>query len=123
MRDSGAFHDDDVIVEWNGADNGMVSARSRDLPEHLSHLTGYEEASRALSAELRTIVTPTGWKFTCSPIGEHELFNLRADPGETENLIDDAAVGELVADLHERLLAWQARTGDEARLAPNPRLR
>ncbi len=123
LRDASTLHDEDVVIEWNGADSGMMSARSRDLPGHLSHITSYAEASRALSAQLRTIITPTGWKFTCSPIGEHELYDLRDDPGETENLIGSESLRALVADLYERLLAWQVRTGDEARLASDPRLR
>ncbi len=117
------FSKDDVVIEWNGANNGMMSPGSRDLPDHIDRITTYEEAWRSLTARVRTIITPTGWKFNCSPIGEHELFNLRDDPGERENLIDDPSVRELVADLYERLLAWQEETGDDARLASDPRKR
>ncbi len=118
-----SFSHRDVVIEWNGSDNGMLRAGSRDMPAHIDRITSYEEAHRALSARVRTIVTPTGWKFNCSPLGEHELYNLHEDPGETENLIDDPAVTELVADLYERLLRWQETTGDDARLASDPRRR
>jgi len=122
LHDLDGFPGHDVVIEWNGSDSGMLRRGSRDLPDHLDRITSYEEAWRAVSARLRTIITPTGWKFNCSPSGEHELYNLRDDPGETENLIDDAAVSELVADLYERLLAWQEDTEDDARLASDPRL-
>jgi hypothetical protein len=70
------------------------------------------------------VCTPSrsGWKFNCSPIGEHELYNVADDPGETENLFEHESVRELVADLYTRLLDWQEQTGDEARLASDPRL-
>jgi arylsulfatase A-like enzyme len=121
IREPESFPEHDVVIEWNGPDNGMMSAGSRDLPDHIDRITTYEEAWKALTARIRTIVTPTGWKFNCSPIGEHELYNIEDDPGETENLIDDPAVTELVADLYERLLQWQKETGDDARLASDPR--
>jgi len=113
----------DVVIEWNGPDNGMLGATQHTLPHHLEALTSYDEAWDAVTAPLRTIVTPTGWKFTCSPRGEHELYNLHEDPGETRNLMGDPAIGELVADLYERLLEWQERTGDEAAMSSDPRLR
>ncbi len=117
------FPEDDVIVEWNGSDGGIIAEERRDMPDHLDKITDYDEAWKAISARVRTIVTPTGWKFNCSPIGEHELYNIEDDPGETENLIDDPAVSGLVSDLYERLLDWQERTGDDARLSSDPRER
>ncbi|MGI5819664.1 MAG: sulfatase-like hydrolase/transferase [Armatimonadota bacterium] len=123
MHDPGSFAEHDVFIEWNGSNNGMMSNDSRDLPDHIDRITSYQEAWRAFTARVRTIITPTGWKFNCSPLGEHELYNLHQDPGETENLIDDPAVTELVADLYERLLAWQQETEDDAHLGSDPRRR
>lgn len=114
--------DRDVVIEWNGPDNGMIR-QGRDMPAHIDRITNYKEAWEAVNDRIRTIVTPTGWKFNCSPMGEHELYNLREDPGERRNLIDDAAVSELVADLYERLLEWQRLTDDDAHLGSDPRSR
>ncbi len=121
LHDPSTFPERDVVIEWNGPDNGAVGRRKRQLPEHLEHLTDYDEAWEAITAQVRTIVTPTGWKFNYSPLGEHELYNLHEDPGETKNLIGDPAVEELVADLYERLLQWQEETGDPAELSSDPR--
>ncbi len=121
LRHPETFPENDVVIEWNGSDGGWI--RDRRLPDHLAGMTTHEEAYRAASAQVRTIITPTDWKFNCSPIGEHELYNLQEDPGERSNLIDDTAVQELVADLYERLLQWQERTDDDARLASDPRQR
>jgi len=112
----------DVVIEWNGPDNGVIRADQHTLPHHLEHLTSYAGAWDAVTAPVRTIVTPTGWTFTCSPRGEHEIYNLSVDPGETRNLMGDPAVEELVADLYERLFEWQERTGDEAVMSSDPRL-
>ena len=122
LRHLESFPQGDVVIEWNGADGGLLRG-TRGLPDHLATITSYEEAFESISAPLRTIITPTGWKFNCSPIGEHQLFNLREDPGERHDLMDDPAVHELIADLYERLLRWQEKMGDDARLSSDPRLR
>jgi arylsulfatase A-like enzyme len=122
LHEGAALPESDVIVEWNGPDSGLLGARRRELPPHLARMTTYEDAWRSVTAQVRTIITPTGWKFNCSPIGEHELYNVADDPGETENLFEHESVEELVADLYTRLLDWQEQTRDEARLASDPRL-
>ncbi|MGC9318577.1 MAG: sulfatase-like hydrolase/transferase [Armatimonadota bacterium] len=117
------FPAEDVVIEWNGPDNAALGPNQHQMPPHLENVTTYDEAMDSITAPVRTIVTPTGWKLNCSAIGEHELYSLREDPGETENLIDDPAVEELVADLWDRLQRWQDRMDDDARLASDPSLR
>ena len=41
-----------------------------------------------------------------------ELYDLREDPGELHNLIDDPAYAAILADLRERMLTWYQRTCD-----------
>lgn len=41
-----------------------------------------------------------------------ELYDLRADPGETRNLALDPKLQEVKRQLRERLTAWRERTGD-----------
>ena len=65
---------------------------------------------------MRTIVTPGGWKFNCSPLGEHELYNLSEDPYETNNLAGRAEYEHLMSDLRSQIEAWQEATGDEVSL-------
>jgi arylsulfatase A-like enzyme len=43
----------------------------------------------------------------------HEMYDLRDDPYELNNLIDDPACGDLRAEMRRRLLAWQQRTRDD----------
>jgi arylsulfatase A-like enzyme len=45
----------------------------------------------------------------------NELYDLTADPHETKNRIDDAALARVRDDLRSRLKAWMVRTADPAR--------
>ena len=59
---------------------------------------------------VRSVITPDGWKFNCSPLGEHELYHLPGDPGETRNVF--GANRALAGKLRDRIAAWQEQTGD-----------
>ncbi len=41
-----------------------------------------------------------------------ELYDLRTDPGETRNVVDDPAYADVLHQLRERLLAWYMETAD-----------
>ncbi|MDL2234467.1 sulfatase-like hydrolase/transferase, partial [Ruminococcaceae bacterium OttesenSCG-928-L11] len=43
------------------------------------------------------------------PYGKNELYDLRSDPGEEQNRIDDAAYGDLVLEMRGRMERWFAR--------------
>ncbi|MCD6360997.1 MAG: sulfatase-like hydrolase/transferase [Armatimonadetes bacterium] len=109
----------DVVIEWNGSDNGGIPLDEQSYPDYLKPLASREEALEAITDPVRTIITPTGWKCTCSPRGEHEMYNLREDPGETVNLMGERAVSMLARDLYDRLVQWQKQTGDHVELSAN----
>lgn len=115
---------DDVIVEWNGPNSGLfddVVGRTGvpdDMPEWMRDFGTPEELNAAITDPVRTILTADGWKFTCSPRGEHELHNLNTDPFETHNRFAEGALRPLIRDLRARLGAWQRRTGDPVILPP-----
>jgi arylsulfatase A-like enzyme len=53
------------------------------------------------------MVRTRDWKYVHRyPDGPHELFDLRADPGERTNRVDDPALAGVVAQLRERLDTW-----------------
>lgn len=113
LHDLHNFAGRDVFIEWNGSDNAALSINQHHMPEYLANFTTYDEAMRTLSAPIRTIITSTGWKLNCSAIGEHEVYNLQEDPGETTNLIDDPAAKALLANLYDRIEDWQEKTNDD----------
>ena len=53
------------------------------------------------------MVRTAEWKYVYRhPDGPHEAFDLRADPGERRNLIDDPAAQPMIRELRGRLDAW-----------------
>jgi len=108
---------EDVIYEWQGYNNGFgdVLGRASILPQWLSVATE-QEIIAAMGDPVRTIVTPDGWKYTWSTLGEDELYHLAEDPYETCNLIREPRHAARIAELRERIRAWQARAGDAVRL-------
>ena len=56
------------------------------------------------------------WKYVHRyPDGPHELFDMRADPGERTNLVDDPASANVVESLRQRLERWFTAFVDPAR--------
>ena len=72
-------------------------------------------------------VRTEGWKYVRYPHGDGgpdrhkaELYDLRSDPGELRNLIDDPAAAATVKDLQQELARLMAQTGLTATRDPMP---
>lgn len=81
-----------------------------------SYIENYAERP-ILDLPLDILESPSGLAVAQSVTGPRpprELYDLRADPTETNNLLagDEAAVAAIAADLAERLNDWRERTGD-----------
>ena len=107
---------EDVFVEWNGPNSGLggdpAGKVSAEDPLRRSPTRAQIEA--AVRDPVRTVLTRDGWKYNHSPLGEHELYNLKTDPLETKNLVRDPATQTLVQDLTDRIRRWQENTEDPA---------
>jgi len=90
---------EEVVVEWNGFDGTPGDRRGPEPPE------------------VRTIRRGQ-WKLNVHASGEHELYDLQADPGELHNAFSDPGSTVVRGDLFDRLLRWQRRTGDPLALQP-----
>jgi hypothetical protein len=101
---TGGAAEADVFIEWNvrEPDPGVA-----DSPENAW------ESSADFS---RSIVTSEGMKFNWSSLGEHELYHLAADPGETTNVVTESEMRPVVLRLLDRVRRWQERTGDDLEL-------
>jgi len=109
--------EDDVVVEWNGGNNGFGDiVGDVSIPESMMQIASVEEIVAAHRDPVRSIITPDGWKFNCSPLGEHELYNLNDDPLETHNLASEVEHLPLMRDLVDRIRRWQAYTDDSVEL-------
>ena len=122
--DSGANAIDhqDVFIEWNGPNNGFGADRleQTEVPSWMAELASRDQIERAITDPVRTVITPDGWKFSCSPVGEHELYNLSTDPLETRNLANDHQHQAVMQDRLERIRRWQEGTSDSVALPPIP---
>lgn len=107
-----------VVIEWNGPNNGLGSTIfERPMPEWMTAHASPQEILAACEDPVRTIIRPDGWKFNCSPLGEHELYNLEQDPHEMRNLYHEERRGTLVRELANEIRAWQNRTDDPVELS------
>jgi arylsulfatase A-like enzyme len=104
----------DVFFEWNGTNSGGRWNRRNDP----GRVEGRDQDAllKAIKDPVRSVVTVDGWKFNCSPMGEHELYNLRRDPFERQNLAGEGEHGNLMERLAERIRVWQGRTRDAVKL-------
>ena len=104
--------DRDVFIEWQGP-----QPPEDFVPKAMKGIVSEEEIRASTLDQVRTIVTPDGWKFTCSPLGEHELYNLVEDSIETRNLARNSTYRSLIRDLTARIQRWQEETGDTVDLS------
>jgi len=59
------------------------------------------------------MVRTRDWKYVHDPMGDQdELYDLRKDPWELDNRIDDPANRGVIDGLARRLLDWSIRTED-----------
>jgi arylsulfatase A-like enzyme len=112
-----------VFVEDNGPDGNAIDRRKDEWPDSgsrpqpaqkLIDAVDADEAAvrRAYLEPVRTVVTPDGLKLNCYYGGERELYDLREDPSETENLADREAYADRVEALTGAVRDWQVRTRD-----------
>ena len=106
-------------AEWNGPDSGIKRfLNDAEYPDYLAEIASRDQFDRAVRDPVRTVVSREGWKLNLSPAGEHELYDLNADPVETTNLAARPGSVAAMRDLAARLRTWQQRTGDGVALPP-----
>ncbi len=105
---------DDIFIEWNGADTGIYSKglKSVFVPESLEGRANQDEIRRSVISPVRTVITPELLKLNISYDGSSELYNLKVDPGEMNNLINNNEYQEAVLILTAKITEWQLKTED-----------
>jgi arylsulfatase A-like enzyme len=61
---------------------------------------------------IRTVISPDGWKLAIFKGDKCQLFNLTSDPGETTNLYDSGKGDDVIARLTKKIKDWQKKTKD-----------
>lgn len=113
LKDKAPLQEEDVFIEWNGSNNGIGSdklGRVNKL-DVWQDMATREEIEETMTDPIRTVITPEGWKFNYSQREEHELYNLKKDPYEMNNLMGEESP-ELINELIEKIQGWQGRTND-----------
>jgi hypothetical protein len=99
--------DNNVFIEWLGP-NGLESG---EIPECFKDkVSNAKDLNKYFSAQVCTIVSPDGWKYNWSPLGEDELYNLNEDKGETKNLAFEDSQKERIAGLRRKIEKWKTGT-------------
>jgi len=106
-----------VFIEWNGPDTLLGPRRGTPMedfsvPDWALEMASREQIISAVTDPVRTVITPDGWKFSCSPLGEHELYNLDQDPLEVSNLANNHELHPLMNRMAASMRRWQDKTGD-----------
>ena len=99
---SGRDLQDDVFIEWNGADGHPPSS------------FGEAEVNRSMAQPSRTVVSAERWKLNLYEGGPGELYDLNTDPHELDNLFGQERHAGRLRDLARRILEWQDHIGDTA---------
>ncbi|HAI14516.1 MAG TPA: hypothetical protein DCM28_22615 [Phycisphaerales bacterium] len=76
---------EDVFAMYQGAQQGLYSIR---------------------------MVRNQDWKYVFHPTDTHELYDLKTDPGELHNRIDDPTASDILKHLRQRLMTWMQSIGD-----------
>ena len=75
-----------------------------------------DEIWRAISESTRVAISVDGWKICLRDHDKNELYNLRSDPSEEQNLYSSAehqaVIGRLTGEIHR----WQESIGDNLKV-------
>ena len=113
MTEDASSPDENVFIVWDGPNNGITDHIGQvAIPDWMTDLAPRADIEAAFRDSVRTVITPDGWKLNYSPLGEHELYNLRQDPGETLNLAREAGVAGIFDRLTDAIRAWQQTVAD-----------
>jgi len=121
MDNPAMTHEETVVIEWNGGNNGLGDVKGTvQIPEWMTDIASPDEIAAASTDAVRTVITADNWKLSWSPMGCHELYNLKDDPNELTNLYGRSECAGKVAELVNSIVEWQARSADEVELPAAP---
>jgi arylsulfatase A-like enzyme len=97
-----------VFVEWSPNRMRQVYKGTR-----LAHSNGIR---RAISESTRVAVSPDGWKLCLRDRDKNELYNLRSDPSEKQNLYGYTEHQDVISRLTGEIHRWQESVGDKIKV-------
>ncbi len=112
LLEHGGRADQDVVIEWTREETWKQPHAADKISAAEREACSAEAVAVSRAANIRTVVTPDGWKLNWSTAGEHELYDLSTDPLERKNLVADPDQAGRIGDLLDRIKRWQERTED-----------
>jgi arylsulfatase A-like enzyme len=93
-----------VFCEWSPASHARMDRKTT--------LASLDEINRCIRESTRAVISPDGWKLCLRDLDKSELYNLRNDPGERQNLFYRSEGREAIGHLANAIYGWQEKTGD-----------
>ncbi len=75
-----------------------------------------DEIWRAISESTRVAISVDGWKICLRDCDKNELYNLKSDPNEEQNLYDSAQPKDVISRLTGEIHRWQESVGDNLKV-------
>ena len=105
---------------FEGFPRGMDVTNLLD-PSNIYYPKALQQQEEPLSVCRTTMIRTLEYKLVKRTSGENELYDLKRDPKELNNLYDDPDFRQLRLELEERMLYWYIRTADTVPLDDDPR--
>jgi choline-sulfatase len=92
----------------------------RDV-NHIYYPKGLQQQEHPESVCRATMMRSTVYKLVRRPLGVSELYDLRSDPRELNNLYEDPAYDDVRIALEQEMLDWYIHTADVVPTDEDPR--
>jgi arylsulfatase A-like enzyme len=102
-----ALPPESVFIEW---------APNRTKIKKGTSLAPRRTIKRAVHESTRSVVSSDGWKLCLRDKDLNELYDLKADPMEAQNLHEDRQYVSVISRLAARIQRWQESANDKLRL-------
>ena len=104
-------HQEHVFIEWNPNRPG---GKKEITPPGFQA----DAVRKAMQAHTRTVIAPEGWKLCLSDADKHQLFNLKRDPWENQNLFYAGQHDDVIRRLTQEIHKWQRGVNDPVVVDP-----
>ncbi len=100
---------------------GRPNARIFEDPNHIYYPKGVQQQLAPESVCRATMMRTLDYKLIRRPLGVSELYDLRRDPRELDNVYDDPDCAELRDRMTMQMLDWYIHTADTVPVGEDPR--
>jgi arylsulfatase A-like enzyme len=101
---------EDVLIQWN-PNSGALKVKKGG-----TKLASEAALKHIENEHSRAVISPDGWKLCLSDVDKSQLFNLREDPGETQNLFDSGVYQDIILKLTKKIHKWQDQVKDAVKV-------